>query len=176
MHWPAIDYLEGSDAVAGPISVIGWSQGGLVAASAAGRSDDVDALVLWNAVANPMETFGSIFGDALDPAIAAEADETLDLTLPWGAEVALKGAFFDEVAAFDPTKELMGYSGPLLVAQGNNDTTVLPASADAFLDAHDGPEAKWTADMDHVFNIFATDADLAAMIDGTIAFLKDAPN
>lgn len=169
----AIEYLRASDKVAGDdISVLGWSQGGLVAASAAARAGDLDSLVLWNAVASPEEAYGSIFGaDTLANAIAADADQLVDLTLPWGVDIQLKGAFFDQVASFDPGQEIAGFKGPLLVAQGSKDTTVLPKSADIFLAAHEGKEEIWTAEMDHVFNVFAGDAEFNAMVEATIGFL-----
>ncbi|MEM1387484.1 MAG: alpha/beta fold hydrolase [Pseudomonadota bacterium] len=174
----AMAFLEASDSVAGDdIFVIGWSQGGLVAAASAGRSNTPDAIALWNAVAEPMATYGAIFGaETLDAAIAAEADETVPLTLPWGAEVALKGAFFDQVAGFEPAPELAGFDGGLMVIRGASDTLVDPASADAFLNAHEGPDADWTGDMDHVFNVMATDDTLEAVIDQTIAFFDAQAN
>lgn len=168
----ALDYLAAYDGVASDdIYVIGWSQGGLVATAAAGRSDMPDAVALWAAVATPPATYAGILGaEFVDAAIAGEADTLHAVTLPWGAEIELKGAFFDDIATFDPTAEIADYAGPLFVAQGSLDETVPPASADVLIAAHEGPEELWVAEMDHVFNAFTTDETLEAMIAATIAF------
>jgi dienelactone hydrolase len=168
----ALEYLTAHDGVANDdIFLIGWSQGGLVATAAAGRSDLPDAVALWAAVATPPSTYSGILGaDIVNAAIAGDADTVHTVTLPWGAEIDLKGAFFDGVASFDPAAEIADYAGPLFVAQGSLDTTVPPASADVLIAAHDGPEELWVAEMDHVFNAFTTDETLEAMIAATIAY------
>ena len=168
----ALAYLATSAAVQGEkIYVIGWSQGGLVASAVAGRSGTPRAVALWNAVGTPMQTFSDLLGtEAVEAAIAAEADATLGFTLPWGAELDLKGAFFDQVATFDPMAEIAAYPGPLLVAQGDKDTAVLPENGPKYIEAHTGTERLWAADMDHVFNIFGESTTLDALIGETIAF------
>ncbi|MEX0285788.1 MAG: alpha/beta hydrolase family protein [Paracoccaceae bacterium] len=170
----AVDYLAGLDSVDGQdIHVIGWSQGGLVAASLAGRGAAVDTVSLWNAVGDPTATYGGLLGaEFLTEAIAASADEVITATLPWGAEIELKGAFFDGIAAHDPIKEIAGYSGPLFVATGTNDTVVLPENGEAFMAAHDGAEVLWSAEMDHVFNVFGTGETLDLMLAETIGFIQ----
>lgn len=169
----AIDWLEANASVDGQrLAVIGWSQGGLVATAVAGRSDKPDALVLWAAVANPEESFGGIVG-AESIAKGLEAgDSALPVTLPWGAVVELKRGFFEGVTTFDPPAELASYAGPLFIAHGTKDTTVLPAAVDSFLAAHEGEESKWIADMDHVFNAFTGPETLDQMVGETVAFLK----
>ena len=104
--------------------------------------------------------------------MAAAPNETIAAKLPWGAEVKLNGAFFDGIESFDTAKEIAAFKGPLFVAQGEKDTTVLPASADKLIDAHEGPEELWKADMDHVFNTFGTAETLDQMVDATISFFK----
>lgn len=169
----AIDWLEANPAVDGQrLAVIGWSQGGLVATAVAGRSDKPDALVLWAAVANPEESFGGIVGaETLAKGLEA-GDAALPITLPWGAVVELKRGFFEGVTTFDPPAELASYAGPLFIAHGTKDTTVLPAAVDSFLAAHEGEESKWIADMDHVFNAFTGPETLDQMVGETVAFLK----
>ena len=169
----AIDYLQASHKVqGGDIHMIGWSQGGLVASAVAGRSGgDLDAVALWNAVEDPGQTFSSLLGaDVMQAGMAAAPGEAVAVTLPWGAEIELNGAFFEGIESFDPSAEIASYPGPLLVIQGERDTTVLPSSADAFMQAHEGPEELWMADMDHVFNAFATDETLEQIIEATAAF------
>lgn len=168
----AIAYLKASDKVDGnDISVIGWSQGGLVASAVAGRSNDIDAVALWQAVGDADATYGSLLGsETLDAGKAAAPDQTITATLPWGVDVSLNGAFFDGIETFDPMAEIAAYSGPLFVSQGLMDTTVMPEVSNAFIAAHEGPEQLWTAEMDHVFNVFAETETLDSLIDATVEF------
>ncbi len=169
----AMDYLKASDEVDGEdIFVVGWSQGGLVAAAAAGRSNAPDAVALWNAVGDPQKTYGGLFGDAMSIGMDAAPDAPVTVTLPWGAEVVLNGAFFDGIETHDAVGEIKGFTGPLFVAQGSKDTTVTPDNADAYIAAHEGPEVLWSAEMDHVFNIFASGDTLTDMVGETIAFFE----
>ena len=171
----ALRFLQGSDAVRGDdLYLIGWSQGGLVGTAVAGRSDAFDAVALWAAPADPMAAFGGLVGaETMAAGLAAGPDEATPVTLPWGAEIELKGGFFDGVETFDPEAEIAAYPGPLLVAQGTLDTTVEPANADALLAAHDGPEDRFSAEMDHVFNALETTDTLDAMIAATIRFFDE---
>jgi uncharacterized protein len=169
----AISFLEADPRVDGQkISIIGWSQGGLVASAVAGRTNKPDALVLWNAVASPKDTFGGLLGADTMKAGMATGDTPLNIKLPWGAEIALKQGFFDGIAKIDPPAEIAAYKGPLLVAQGSEDTTVAPVSADTFLDKHDGEETKWVDKMDHVFNAFTGPETLDKMIGATAEFVS----
>jgi dienelactone hydrolase len=169
----AVDYLAGLEDVDGDdINLIGWSQGGLVAAAVAGRSDKLDAVALWQAVGDVSATYGGLLGqDFVAKGKAAAADEAISTTLPWGAEVSLNGAFFQGMDAIDPMAEIANYSGPLFVTKGTTDTTVLPKNADAFIAAHEGPEELWTYEMDHSFNVFVDAIALDAMIDATATYL-----
>ena len=167
MAWVAADArVMGDD-----LAVIGWSQGGLVATAVAGRSGQPDVVALWAAVATPKDTISGILTADVVNAGMATGDTPLPITLPWGAKIALKQGYFDGLVTFDPPSELSAYKGPLFVAQGDLDTTVLPASADLLLAAHDGTEEKWTAQMDHVFNAFTGPDTLDQMVAATITFL-----
>lgn len=60
----SIRYLQSSDQVqGGEIHIIGWSQGGLVATAAAGRSNAADVVALWAAAADPKTTFSGLLGE-----------------------------------------------------------------------------------------------------------------
>jgi uncharacterized protein len=167
MAWLAADPRVKGDSLA----ILGWSQGGLVATAVAGRSGQPDAVVLWAAVANPRATLTGILGAEVVTAGMTTGDTPLPITLPWGAKIELKQGYFDGFDVFDPPAELAAYQGPLFVAQGSLDTTVLPASADLLLAAHQGVQEKWTAEMDHVFNAFTGPETLDQMVAATIAFL-----
>lgn len=170
----AVAYLATLDSVDGDdIHVIGWSQGGLVAASLAGRGAEVDSVSLWNAVGDPKATYGGLLStETVALGMSADPGETITAKLPWGAEIELKGAFFDGIATHDPVDEIKGYSGPLFVAVGRQDTAVDAVNGTRFIDAHDGPEQLWTAEMDHVFNVFAERATLDELLAQTVAFIE----
>ncbi len=170
----AVAHLKASDKVNGDdIHVIGWSQGGLVASAVAGRSGNLDAVALWQAVGDADASYGGLLSaETLDAGKAAAPDQTITAKLPWGAEVMLNGAFFDGIETFDPMAEIAAYSGPLFVSQGMADTTVVPAIPAAFIAAHEGPEQLWSAEMDHVFNVFAETETLDSLIGATVAFFK----
>jgi len=169
----ALEYLNGLDSTTQSM-VIGWSQGGLVAASLAGRGADLGAVALWNAVADPAATFGALFGAETLAAAIAEAPETaIDVSLPWGVSLTLNEAFFDGVAALDPVAEIASYGGALFVANGTGDTLVLPETGADFIAAHSGAQKQYTAEMDHVFDIFAGREDFEALVAETIAFFTD---
>jgi uncharacterized protein len=168
----AMAWLATNPAVKGDdLAIIGWSQGGLVATAVAGRSNVPDVTVLWAAVATPAESLGGILGAEVMAKGAATGDTPLPITLPWGAKIALKQSYFDGIKAMDPVAELAAYHGPLFVAQGKLDTTVLPVAAEKFMAAHDGTEELWMADMDHVFNAFTGPATLDQMVGATVGFL-----
>jgi uncharacterized protein len=160
--------VKGSD-----LAIIGWSQGGLVATAVAGRSGTPDAVALWAAVADPEESLGGILGAETMEKGMATGDTPLKITLPWGAEIALKQGYFEGVQTFDPLAEIASYKGPLFVAQGKLDTTVLPVAAEKLIAAHDGPEYLWMAEMDHVFNAFTGPQTLDEMVGETVDFLNE---
>ena len=172
----ALAFLQSDPRVRGDdIAIIGWSQGGLVATALAGRSDIPDAVALWAAVADPVTTFSGLLGADVVAAGQATGDTPLPITLPWGAKIALKQGFFDQMTRFMPLEEIASYGGPLFVAQGTLDTTVPPVAQDRLLAAHDGPEQAYTREMDHVFNVFTSPAMLDEMVAATIAFLDAQP-
>ncbi len=157
--------VKGSD-----LAIIGWSQGGLVAAAVAGRSGTPDVVALWAAVATPEPTLTGILGAETVAKGLATGETPLPVTLPWGAVIELKQGYFDGLLSLDPVKEIAAYQGPLFVAQGSLDTTVLPVSADLLIAAHEGTEELWTAEMDHVFNAFTGPQTLDQMVAATVGF------
>ncbi len=166
----ALDYLEMMEGVdSGRISILGLSQGGLVAASAAGRDSRVSNVVLWSAVSNPVMSYGLLLGyDTLLPGAAA-GEEVTTIELPWGAETSLRGPFFEDVFLVDPVAEIAGYGGPLLVVVGERDTTVtpMPQAGQVFLDYHEGAEALVVLDGDHVFDVLS---ERPEVIDEALAY------
>jgi alpha/beta superfamily hydrolase len=82
----ALGWLAAEPRVQGDrVAIIGWSQGGLVAAGVAGRSGAPAAVALWAAVADPEPTVAGLLGaDAIDCGLAPPEGEALRVTLPWG--------------------------------------------------------------------------------------------
>jgi uncharacterized protein len=168
----AIPFVESDARVDGQkLAIIGWSQGGLVASAVAGRSPAPDAVVLWNAVAKPVDVFTGLLGADVVAAGLTVGDQEQKIKLPWGLEIALKQGFFDGLYALDPAKEISAYKGPLMVANGSEDTLVAPATGDLFLAAHEGTEERYTDKMDHVFNAFTGPDTLDKLVSATITFL-----
>ena len=155
----------------GRIGLLGWSQGGLVAAAVAGRSNTPLAAALWAAVADPMETFGSSMGADVVAAGLKTGDVALPIHLTW-KDIALKQGYFDGMMAMKPLAEIAAYDGSLFVAHGWQDEAVLPHAATKFLAAHKGPHGAWMADMDHSFNVGTGPQTLDHLLDATADFFK----
>ncbi len=168
----AIAFVEGDPRVDGKkLAVIGWSQGGLVASAVAGRSPAPDAVVLWNAVAKPVDVFSGLLGADVVAAGLKVGDQEQKIKLPWGLEITLKQGFFEGLYAIDPAKEISAFKGPLMVVNGSDDTLVAPATGDLFLAAHEGTEEKYTDKMDHVFNAFTGPQTLDKLVGATVTFI-----
>ena len=166
----ALDYLEMLEGIdSGNISILGLSQGGLVGAATAGRDARVSNLVLWSAVSNPVMSYGILLGYDNLLAGATAGDEALTIALPWGAETALKGPFFEDIFLVDPVAEIANYAGPLLAITGARDTTVTPQphAGQVFLDYHEGAEALVVLDGDHIFDVLA---GVTEVIDEALAY------
>ena len=154
----AIDYLGGLEGIDGDqISVLGLSQGGLVAAATAGRDARVSKLVLWSAVSSPPMSYGLLLGFDTLLTGAAAGDEVTTIMLPWGVETSLRGPFFEDIFLVDPAAEIAGYGGPMMVIVGARDTTVTPQpqAGQVFLNYHVGAEELVVLDGDHVFDVLS---------------------
>jgi dienelactone hydrolase len=177
-----------------PVAVLGWSQGGLVAATFAGRSASgrgasgrgasgrgpgsspgqpgasPRATALWAAVADPKESFSGLLGpEGLTRGLASEGPHRVDLS--WGKTVHLKRGYFQGVMTNRPTEEIARYPGPLFVAHGTRDDAVAPHAADQYLAAHKGPHQAWIAEMDHSFNANQGAEMLDRLADATLDFV-----
>lgn len=155
----AIDWLKTQSNVdASRLGIIGWSQGGLIAAHAASaRPDDVDATVLWAPAVFPLHNFEPLVGaETLANALAAEPGQAFTFKLPWGAETTLKAAFFHEMATTSTVGAVSDYDGPLKVIVGTRDTVVAPQPAlgQVLMTYHNGVESLSVVDSDHVWNAF----------------------
>jgi len=155
----------------GKVILLGWSQGGLVAAAAAGRTNRPSGVALWAAVGEPQVSFPGLVGKNAFIRGLNSAEPTT-LTLPWGASVTLGHQFFLEVSRFDPLKELSQYAGPAFIAEGTVDDVIPPGTAKMFAAAHPGEHIVWEASMDHAFNTSSGVETLSALIDATVGYLS----
>lgn len=159
------------------VALVGWSMGGAIGASVAGRTEhDLDALALWAPGVNMAASITMLFGPETVKKGLAAGEEPVKATLPWGAEVQLKQAFFDSLFMLDPIADIVDYEGPLFVAVGTKDDVVFPQpeSGQILLDYHDGPEELWVRDMDHVFNAFQGVETVDELISATGDFIDKA--
>lgn len=170
----AMEFLDSRTAsVHTGIIVLGWSQGGLVAAIAAAQTKRPVGVALWAAVAEPKVSFPKLIGmdvynRGLNSAIAT------DLTMPWGATLGVGPDFFAEVENVAPLSEVGAFPGPLFIAEGTLDMDIPAGSAQQYADAHNGRNRVWTAPMNHIFNTDKGTATLEQLIDATVAFFQEA--
>ncbi len=162
----AVSFLESDKRVNGKrIAAVGWSQGGLIAAGLAGRTPDLQAVGLWNAVTTPPETYAGIFG-----ANNLRAGLTTGERLRNG----LKQGFFEGVYSTDPVTEIAKYHGPLFVSAGTADTVVAPQPylGNLLLKYHEGEEEMWIRPMDHSFETTKSAKLFDEMLAATLTFLR----
>ncbi len=176
----AVDFLKDNANVDGSrISLLGWSQGGLVAAHTAAARPEVRSMVLWAPATNPLAVFTNLFGKELvDKAIDGAIDEAHTFTLPWGAETTLKGAFFKQLPTTSTAGAVAYYPGPMLVIVGTNDTVVTPQpfAGRVLLDYHAGEEELVVFETDHVWDAFAGPTTLdEKMIPTTVRWFNEHP-
>ncbi|WP_246748929.1 alpha/beta hydrolase family protein [Rhizobium setariae] len=173
----AVDWLKASDQVDGSkISILGWSQGGLVGAHVASARSEVRSVTLWAPVVTPLYTYGGLLGaDNLAKGLSSPAETEITAKLPWGADTVLKAAFYQEMPTTSPIAAAAHYAGPLQVIVGSKDTTVAPqpASGQVLLNYHEGEERLDVFDTDHVFSAFTGPEVIDAhMVPATVEWLK----
>ena len=175
----AIEYVKTLDRIdADRIALLGLSQGGMVAACTAGRSDDVDAVILWSAISVPQFVYSSLLGqdNVLEALKSDNPEELIVGTLPWGATTTLKANFYQDLFLLSPSAEIASYEGPLQVTVGLMDTIVYPQpyAGQIFLQYHEGSEELVVMDdADHMLNIFSGDSSvLDRAILNALDFLK----
>lgn len=156
----AFDHLQTLDGVDGArVAVLGYSQGGLVAAHVARQRPEARAVVLWAPVTNPLDTYaGLLTQEAVDRALAAPADQRITAPLSWGGETTLKARFFQELATTSSPAALSRYQGPVAVIVGTKETIVTPqpAAGQVLLDYHDGEETLIQIESDHDWDALQT--------------------
>lgn len=172
----ALDWLAESGRVdASRLGLVGWSMGGAVGAAVAARAThSLDAVALWAPGTNMASAIALMFGADKFKEGLASGGEPVTVTLPWGAEIALKSGFFESLYAIDPVAEITRYAGPLFVAVGTKDDVVFPQpiSGQVLLDYHTGEGELYVREMDHVFNAFAGVEQVDELIAATGDFIR----
>jgi pimeloyl-ACP methyl ester carboxylesterase len=156
------------------MALVGWSQGGAVAAIAAGRTKRrLAAVALWNPVTSPALTAEAVLSPDVVKTGLASAGRSTVVKLPWGAEVSLRTAYFEDLFTVDPVADLAKYAGPIFVAVGTQDTVIYPQPqlGQLLLTYHRGAGELWVRPMDHVFNVFEETHTVDELIEATGAFL-----
>lgn len=172
----AIEFLQTEKSIDPKrVALVGWSQGGAVAAITAGRTKrHLAAVALWNPAASPAGSGEAVFGPDVVKAGLASAGQATVIKLPWGAEASLKTAFFVDLFTVDPVADLAKYPGPVFVAVGTKDTVIYPQPqlGQLLLTYHRGGGELWVRPMDHVFNVFEETHTVDELIDATGAFVE----
>jgi pimeloyl-ACP methyl ester carboxylesterase len=143
------------------IGLLGFSQGGLVAACAAARDNRVESVLLWSPVTHaPIVYEGLLSKQGIRQGLALP--EAGSVTLPIyindeyiNLDVPLGKGFFLDLYRIDPMAEVQkNYTGPLMVICGQQDPVVWPQPqmSELFLSHHEGFEKLVMLDADHAFN------------------------
>lgn len=105
-----------------PITVLGYSQGGLVALRAAATQEAFDRVAVWAPPLDPMATYGIIFGQEtiLDAARTHRYDGTNDVV----EGQTLRTGFFAELAEADPIADAAQSTSPMLIVTAERDPLV----------------------------------------------------
>lgn len=143
------------------IGILGFSQGGLVAASTASRDDRVDSVVLWSPVSHaPIVYEGLLTKEGIRQGLALPEGDTVTLPIyvdgqyvNW--DVPLGKKFFQDIYHIDPVAEInKNYRGPLMTICGRLDPIIWPQPhmSELYLRHHEGFEKMVILDGDHAFN------------------------
>lgn len=110
-----------------PVSVLGYSQGGLVALRAAASDASVERMALWNPVMDPMATYGIIFGR--DTIVEAARRYRRDGARDVVGKTRLRPGFFAEIVNADPVADAGHTKARILIVTGRRDPLVKNGAA-----------------------------------------------
>lgn len=171
----ALDWLREQPEVDGDREIVlGWTQGGLVAAHVAALRPDVAAAVLWAPMQNPLWNFTGYLGpEATTAALAAAPSTEMTVQVPMDGETILRAGFWQEMTEIDPVAAAARYPGPLMVIVGARDELVTPqpAAGQIFLDYHTGVEELVVLDTGNSFDVRSGPEVLDDMISRTREFI-----
>ena len=105
-----------------PVSVLGYSQGGLIALRTAASHDLFERVVVWAPVLDPLATYGIIFGKGTILAAAQTHREHGTDDIVEGKR--LRSGYFAELADADPISDAAMVKAPLMIVTGERDPLV----------------------------------------------------
>lgn len=160
------------------LGVLGYSMGGRIALTILGQKENpYKAAVLLSASADPGEEMAiRLLGgqEVYQAAHATAAKEGFfPFTTQYGQEQNLSNAWFDDMKASEPLKNIAGYTGPMLVMYGDKDVVVDEAVNQSIIKAYSKAEAVVTAGADHGYGFYSDQSEVTAEVeDGITKFIN----
>jgi hypothetical protein len=139
---------------AGRLGLVGFSQGGRVAATVAGTDPRVKAVTTWSTWSEDGSTAYLLFGqDAYD-----EAQQNGQVTVDLGFRTwTYSLAFFESIRSSHPLQDIAGYHGPLLGIDGTDDF-IWPQTKDLLYAAGSYDETFHAIPgADHIYHVLTPD-------------------
>jgi len=151
---------------AGKIGLLGFSQGGRVAATVAGTDQRVRALTTWSTWSEDGATAYLLFGPGVYEQAQRDGQVLVDLGFrTWTYSLA----FFDSLKASQPLQDIAGYHGPLLGIDGTDDY-IWPQTKDLLYAAGSYDETFHAIPgADHIYHVLDADQTQAEEVLDTTA-------
>ena len=146
------------------VGIMGWSQGGRLALLTAGRNDVFTSVCTWAGAYDQKGT------DAEQYEIAKE-NGYYEVTYSWREPLKQSPAYYECAMSIDYPAEVANIKAPILAINGTNDTTVVPETAQAIIDAStsEGSQVLLLEGGDHTFGVFSgDDTILKTLVQDTI--------
>jgi dienelactone hydrolase len=139
---------------AGALGLVGFSQGGRVAATVAGTDDRVKALATWSTWVEDGSTAYLLYGDAAYQTAVQDGQVTVDLGFrTWTYSLA----FFESIKNSHPLQDIANYHGPLLGIDGSEDV-LWPQTKDELYAAGSYDETLHVVvGADHIYHVLTDD-------------------
>jgi len=134
------------------VGIMGWSQGGRVALLTASRNDVFKSVCTWAGAYGQKEDLSAEYE-------IAKRDGFYLVEYDWREPLKQGPAYYECAMAIDYPAAVAAIKAPILAINGTNDTTVLPETAQAIIEAATNPESRVLL-MDgasHTFEVFSGD-------------------
>ncbi len=167
----AFDWLaDHSDVDPSRIAVVGFSQGGMVAAQLVSDRPAVAALVSWSSGDLRAMPGPTVFEELF---LGADVDVSIDLGF---RSFTFSRTWWDEFSQFSASAAVEEYTGPILAIAGDADDLVSPECSRALLDAAPSEAKKLIVlpEADHIFNVLDEESDQSSIaIEHTLDWLQE---
>ncbi|MEW7007242.1 alpha/beta hydrolase family protein [Lentilitoribacter sp. EG35] len=132
----AVDWIVAQDTFdASSISVLGHSQGALIAASVAKRNDicPLKSVILWAPQIDALRTYRRAMGDTIfQQGLSAKPREVVKWRSASGKVRAFRSDFYKTLSNFHAGEDLKNFPGRVLIVTGQRDHTSPTGSAKVF--------------------------------------------